>query len=146
MLKIGHQAIKIVGVSTVTSNDVAAKEIGALWEKFSKSNIAEKLPGCDHTQVFSVYSDYESDHTGKYRVTIGHAVTEESEIPNQLSSVMIPKGNYKEFEVKSPSPADIVAVWKKIWSEDMKTLPRNYISDFEVYTENGTNIYIGLKI
>lgn len=138
------KSIQIVGISTITSNDAAFKQntIGKLWESFLKNPIKDKLQ-LSSESIFAVYSDYENKHHGLYKITIGHAVDNTNNIPQELSIVTIPEGNYRQFNPKSQTPEDIIATWKSIWDADMDALQRNYIVDFEEYNESGVKIFIG---
>lgn len=137
--------LHIVGVSTITSNELAQTEnsIGKLWAHFLNINIKEMLESLASPSIFSVYSHYENDYHGKYTVTIGYAVPDISNIPRGLSIVIIPAGNYKKFESQNNSPEAIVDVWKTIWSTDPNELHRNFIADFEEYHADDVSIYVG---
>jgi len=139
--------IYIAGISKVTSNEAAMtdNEIGKFWDMFSKAPIKEKLQNIISPSVFAVYSDYENGHQGKYKLTIGYAVKDPNHIPDDLSAVTIPAGNYKGYKAKSLSPEDIVAVWQTIWATDVNALNRNYVADFEEYRANEVVISIGYE-
>ena len=55
-------ALKIVGIATRTANS-RSHEMGALWEKFYKTGVAEQIPARLDGDIYSVYSEYESDFT-----------------------------------------------------------------------------------
>ena len=144
MNEIG-ESIKIVGISTITTNDAAQNQnaIGKLWNEFLKTPIKEKLTDISSSSVFAVYSDYENGYKGKYKITIGYAVNDVSNIPNGLTSATIPAGKYKIFKSKSRAPEDIVDVWKMIWQIDATILKPNFVTTFEEYKDNEVTIYIG---
>src|SRR5688572_5644230 len=135
--------IYVVGMSIITSNDVAEKEIGEHWALFLKTPIKEKLTNIISSSVFAVYSDYENGCQAKYKLTIGYAVSSLEDAPQELTAVTIPAGNYKIYQAKSRTPEDIIAVWQEIWATDANTLPRNFIADFEEYSEHGVTVSIG---
>ena len=110
------EPIHVVGISTITSNEAAFKQntIGDLWSDFLKNPIKDQLADVSSSSIFAVYSDYENGYDGKYKITIGYAVNHVSNIPNGLTTVIIPEGKYKTFKSKSPSPEDIVGLWKSI--------------------------------
>lgn len=139
--------IQVIGLSIVTTNEAAFKEntIGKLWENFANSKLSEKLNNITSPKVFAVYSDYETDHTGKYRLTVGHAVSDINHLPEGLTAVAIPSGDYQAFKAKSAAPEDIVATWKNIWQTDATKLRRTFNTDFEEYTEDGMTINISCK-
>jgi len=74
--------IKIIGISTVTSNEAAFNQgtIGKLWDEFLKIPIKEKLADISSSSIFAVYSDYENGYNGKYKLTIGYAVRDFNKI------------------------------------------------------------------
>lgn len=140
-------AIYIVGISTITSNEEAFKSntIGKLWDEFAKSPIKEKLDTLSSNNVYAVYSDYENDHTGKYKITIGYAINETKNIPSQYSVMTIPSGKYQQFKPKSLSTEHLVETWQTIWKTNPELLQRNYKADFEEYNDKDVSIYIGVK-
>jgi predicted transcriptional regulator YdeE len=142
MLEIGKKAIQVVGISTITSNDIAHHELSKLWEKFFNTPIKEQLDNIIDPGIFEVFSDYENGFKGKYRATIGYAVSYPCLIPEGLSLVSIPVGKYKAFKAQSSAPQDIVATWQSIWAADA-SLNRNFVADFELYYDNEASIYIG---
>lgn len=142
-----NQPIQVIGFSIVTDNEAAFKEntIGKLWENFANSKLSEKLSNITSPKVFAVYSDYESDHNGKYRLTVGHAVSDIDHLPAGLTAVVIPTGDYQNFKAKSMAPEDIIATWKNIWQTDATKLRRTYKTDFEEYNEDGMSINISCE-
>jgi predicted transcriptional regulator YdeE len=139
------QPVYIVGISAMTSNDVGANEIAKLWQDFFTAPIKEKLANIASASVFSVYSDYENGCKGKYKITIGYAVSDLNNIPHGLTAVTIPAGSYQTYKAKSRNPEDIVAVWQTIWATAADLLPRNFAADFEEYKEDEVMIHIGYK-
>lgn len=141
-------AIKIVGISTITSNEAAFSQntIGKLWETFLKTSIKEKLTGISSTSIFAVYSDYEDGYKGKYKITIGYAVKDVDKIPEGLTTVTIPAGKYKIFKSKSQAPEDIINTWKMIWQIDSTIFQPNFVTTFEEYKDNNeVVIHIGYE-
>ena len=55
---------KIIGISTVTTNE-SMVDIENLWGKFWGENTADKIPNKVGDEFYAVYTDYESDYTGK---------------------------------------------------------------------------------
>lgn len=140
--------IKILGISTVTSNEAAFNQntIGKLWDEFLKTPIKEKLADISSSSIFAVYSDYEDGYTGKYKITIGYAVKDINIIPNGFTTVTIPSGKYKIFKSKSGAPEDIVDTWKTIWQIDSNIFQPNFVTTFEEYKDNNeVMIHIGYE-
>lgn len=63
--------LKIIGITTQTSNNdsQAIDDLGKLWHQFFDENIIAKIPNAISSNIYSVYTDYESDFTGKYTIT-----------------------------------------------------------------------------
>ena len=90
----------ITGLSTKTQNIDEFNEKKAklpnLWQQFYSSDLAT------NTNIFEVYSDYESDANGFYTVTVG--VGDDSELP-EFGSVKIQAGNYLVFQGVGQMPS-----------------------------------------
>ncbi|MBN9293859.1 MAG: AraC family transcriptional regulator [Flavobacteriia bacterium] len=131
---------KIIGISIETTNEngQAITDLGALWGKFYTENVIEKIPNKTGNEVYSVYTDYESDHTGKYTTIIGSPVSSLDLIPDGLVGRTFEGANFKKFTAKGSMPNAIAETWKEIWQKD-KELNRSYTYDFEVYGEKSQN-------
>lgn len=133
----------VTGLSTKTQNsdefnDKTAKLPG-LWQQFYSSDLA------GNANLFEVYSDYESDATGLYTVTLGVADTREGAA---FASVKIEAGNYLVFQATGPMPAAVIETWKQIWEyfDVQGEYRRRFISDYEVYSSpDKAAIYIGIE-
>ncbi len=146
MNKLEHP-IHIAGISLITSNQEAQihNTIGNLWHDFMKFSLKDKLKDLSSPHIYAVYSDYENGDKGGYKITIGHAVNNLDNVPDELSSITIPAGNYKTYKAKSSSPEDIVETWKMIWKQDSNQLNRSFQTDFEEYSDNQVMINIGYQ-
>lgn len=136
--------ITIAGMSFITTNEEAMTQhsIGKFWEKFLNSSVKTDLKNLESTSIFAVYSDYENGYHGKYKYTLGYAVKNTEDVPQNLDLMIIPNDNYKIYPAKSSKPDDIVEAWKTIWELDPKSHPRAFNVDFEEYSENGMTINI----
>ena len=65
--KIIHP-FKIIGISiqTTNENDLASKDIAALWGRFMDENFLTKIPNKTGSDIYSLYTSYEGDHTLPY--------------------------------------------------------------------------------
>lgn len=133
----------VTGLSVITQNsdefDEKTAKIPSLWQQFYASDLAS------NTEIFGVYSNYDSDANGYYTVTVG---TESSNAPTQFDPVTIQEGNYIVFQGRGPMPATVIETWKRVWDFfGTNAAPRrNFVSDFEAYNgPNEVTIYIGLK-
>lgn len=125
---------KIIGVSVESTNEngQAAHDLGELWQKFYVENIPGKIPNAVGQEVYSIYTDYETDCTGKYTSIIGLQVSSLEDIPDGLIGREFAGGTYTKFVAKGPMPDAVVDTWKEIWEKD-NLLGRKYTADFEVY-------------
>jgi len=116
----------------------------------------QKIQHFDHFYIIgiaveTIYTDFESDYTGKYTAIIGHKVATLDAIPIGMVSKTIPSGKYQSFIAKGTMPAAVGITWQQIWAKG-KTLNRAYQADFEIYgakAQNGdnslVNIYVGVR-
>jgi predicted transcriptional regulator YdeE len=134
--KIQLDAFKIVGISVRTTNEngQSMTDMGQLWTKFYADNILPKIPDRINDDIYSIYTDYQSDYRGAYTAIIGCKVKSLDNIPNGLIGKEFPKGNYWKFIGKGEMPNAVIDKWKEIWGDE-KNLNRKYTIDFEVYGE-----------
>lgn len=94
-----------------------------------------KIPEAVSSEIYAVYSNYESDFNGDYDFTLGLRSPTQKEIPG-LNKVQIPEGNYVHLETeKGPSNKVVFELWQKVWKLSDKELggTRAYKADYEVY-------------
>ncbi|MBM9500885.1 GyrI-like domain-containing protein [Leptospira sp. 201903071] len=154
---VSQEEIQIVGISEVTKNqdEISGNgKIGGLWNRFFAEGILDKIPHKkDPANLFAVYTDYESDETGKYRILIGAEVEDASSIPEGMILRKIPKGSYSKFTSETgPVTAVVVAVWQKIWANAELKSKRAFLADYELYDQRSSNpeaaqieVFIGVK-
>lgn len=131
--KVSSEDFTIVGISVRTNNlnNQAKRDISQLWGQFILNNIADSIPNKISDDVYCVYTNYESDHTGDYTTTLGCRVSDTSTvIPEGLIIKEIPENNYLKFISEGKLPESVAQVWDFIWKSDLN---RSYIADFEVY-------------
>ncbi|MDR2122083.1 MAG: effector binding domain-containing protein [Flavobacteriaceae bacterium] len=148
--KIGSIAIVGISIRTRNGNNEASIDLGVLWERFYLENIRDQIPNKISEDIYCVYTDYESDHTGSYTAIIGYKVPFLGFIPDGFTGCLIEEGEYLKYTVKG-NVFSIADTWKEIWNDDFK-LNRKYITDFDVYKEKSQDIehtemevYIGVK-
>lgn len=135
-VKAGLQNITefdVVGISITTSNETAAEDINALWEKFFKESVGQMIERRVDDVIYAVYSDYEGDHTKPYRYTIGYKVEEDSGMPDtdiDLRRVQVKAAPYAMMSAAGEQPKALIETWQAIWQSD---LDRRFETDFEVY-------------
>ena len=131
---------KIIGISIESTNEngKSIDDMGSLWGRFYAEDISNKIPTRQSEDVYSIYTDYESNYMGKYRAIIGHKVESLDKIPEGLIGREFAGGKYLKFVAKGEMPDAIVDTWKNIWKED-ENLNRRYTADFEVYGKASQN-------
>ncbi|MCH8330128.1 MAG: effector binding domain-containing protein [Bacteroidetes bacterium] len=135
-IKVQVEPFKMIGISTKTTNQdgQSAKDLGELWGRFYEENIISKISNKISEEVYSLYTDYESDYEGKYTAMIGLKVVTLDNIPEGLIGRKLNGGNYIKIMAKGKMPEAIMNAWQEIWDRDDE-LKRQYTTDFEVYTD-----------
>ncbi len=142
----------IIGMSIRTMNERESNpetaSIPGLWKNFFEYNVMAQIPKVlDKSVVYGVYSDYESDALGEYKLLVG-LQSDEIIKPNNLDMVGIEAGDYLVFKVTEASPVGIMDTWANIetyFNDDTTTYKRAYKSDFEIYQgSNDISIHIGI--
>jgi predicted transcriptional regulator YdeE len=144
---------KIIGIETETTNEngKSATDLSKLWEKFYSEHVQGKIPNKKSDDIYSIYTDYESDYNGKYTSIIGLKVNSLNQVPDGLIGREFNGGKYQKFIAKGQMPNAVMEIWKEIWKQDNE-LNRKYTTDFEVYGQNSqkgndseVEIYIAIK-
>lgn len=133
------QKFNIIGISirTTNENEQSGKDIPALWDKFISEGIAEKIPNKINHSIYSVYTDYEKDHTKPYTTILGCAVESLDLIPEGMIGKVIETASYEKFiAIGNLNNGIVINEWIKIWNSDLN---RSFTSDFEIYGEKAQN-------
>lgn len=139
MEKVTIAPFKLMGISikTTNENNQALADITALWQRFMGENILSKIPNRVDDTVYSLYTEYEGDHTQPYRVILGCKVTDLNEIPEGMYGKSFDGGSYVKTSAKGDLMKGLIANhWAKIWEMDLN---RTYTADFEVFDERSGN-------
>ena len=145
---IEQEGFYIVGISVRTSNQngQSKKDIDELWFKFMDDNLIKHIPDRASNDVYCVYTDYETDHTGKYTAVLGCKVNSLININNSFTAVAISAGKYQVYSLKNKLSEVISAAWQQIWESDIN---RKYTADFDLYcsgaNENGMKISLAIN-
>ncbi|AEA42814.1 GyrI-like domain-containing protein [Fluviicola taffensis] len=133
---IQQKGFKIIGISVETSNQggEASSAIGALWGQFISENLLSKIPNQLDSDILCIYTNYESDYTGKYTCFLGVKVSSLEKIPEGLVGQEFEGGKFQPFLAQGEFPQAIVDTWQSIWDQD-KSLNRSYTYDYEVYDD-----------
>lgn len=139
MNNVKVEPFKVIGIAvrTTNENEQAAKDIPVLWEKLMQENILEKIPNKIDNTIYSIYTEYEKDHTKPYTTLLGCKVENLDHIPEGMIGKSFEGGNYVKFTAKG-NLAEGLAIneWFKIWNMD---LDRMFTADFEIYGEKSQN-------
>lgn len=139
MEKLTIEPFTVIGISvrTTNENNQVAKDIGDLWGRFINDKVLEAIPNKIDNTIYSIYTDYESDHTKPYTTILGCKVKKLDIIPNGMVGKSIKGGNYVKFSTKGDLMKDLVInKWFEIWEMD---LDRLFTADFEVFGEKAQN-------
>ena len=133
------QKLNVIGISirTTNENQQSGQDIPALWNKFISERIAEKIPNKINDSIYSVYTDYEKDHTKPYTTVLGCLVESLDLIPEEMVGITIEAASYEKFVAKGNlNDGIVINEWIKIWNSDLN---RSFTSDFEIYGEKAQN-------
>ncbi len=139
MDKVTVKEFTVIGISVRTTNEngKSAKDIGELWNKFITEEILAKIPNKEDDTIYSVYTEYESDHTKPYTTILGCKVKNTGSVPDGMITKIIKGGNYVKFVSKGDlTKGSVYKTWSKIWNTDLE---REYSTDFELYSEKIQN-------
>jgi predicted transcriptional regulator YdeE len=136
-----------IAVRTTNQNARARKDIGDLWTKFMSEDIQSKISDRYSDDLYCVYTDYETDHTGWYTAVIGCRVTDAGN--DGMFVALVPSGSYKVYKPEGKFPDCVANTWMQIWEDGAN---RNYLADYDMYKagaknfeETETEIHIGVK-
>ena len=130
------QEITLIGLAlhgkTTNENGQSGVDIGQLWQRFETERIYDLIPDKRSTVLYAVYYNYEGGHLDPFSYFIGAQVDESASIPEGLSRLIIPKGQYQKFTASGLMPKCIEETWEKIWQSN---IIRAFNIDFEIYDD-----------
>lgn len=139
MNRINIEPFKVIGISvrTTNENNQAGKDIADLWSKFMSHKILDSIPNKIDDTVYSIYTDYESDHTEPYTTILGCKVATLENVPEGMVSKSFEGGNYVKLSAKGDLMKGlIINKWFEIWEMNLE---RVFTADFEVFGEKAQN-------
>ena len=139
MEKVKVEPFKVIGISVRTTNEngQAATEIAELWGRFMNENVLDAIPNKIDNTVYSLYTDYDGDHTKPYTAILACQVNNLDIIPDGMVGKSFSGGNYFKTTARGDlTKGLIVNEWSKIFELDLK---RIYTADFEVFGEKAQN-------
>jgi len=133
-----QKEFSVIGISVRTSNQngQSKKDISELWVKFMGGNLMEKIPDKASNDLFCIYTEYETDHTGPYTTILGCKVASLKNIPAGFIGKIIPAARYNRIISKGPLPGCVLNTWREVWESNIE---RAYGADFDVYGEKAQN-------
>ena len=139
--------LMISGLSAVTNNEFEMSEengkIAKLWEDYFENDAYKTtFNKANSDYMYGVYSDYESDVTGSYKITVGVEVTKPK------NAIVIEDKKYLVFKKQGELPMVVVELWQEIWDyfEKNSDYERAFTVDFEKYAkEDEIEIYVAIK-
>ncbi|MDA9066709.1 GyrI-like domain-containing protein [Flavobacteriales bacterium] len=84
------------------------QDIGQLWSKFMSEGIADQIPNKVDASVFSIYTNYQGDHTEPYDTILGCKVKSLDSIPEGLVGQAFDGGTYGKFVSKGDLTQGVV--------------------------------------
>ncbi|MEQ8533044.1 MAG: GyrI-like domain-containing protein [Imperialibacter sp.] len=139
MQKVKIDPFKIIGISVRTTNEngQGGKDIAELWGRFLSEGLLNAIPGKVDDTIYSLYTDYEGDHTKPYTVILGCKVKSLEPMPDGMVGRAFEGGSYVKITAKGDlTKGLIVSEWTKIWGLG---LDRAFSADFEVFGEKAQN-------
>ena len=139
MQDVKVEPFKVMGISvrTTNENNQATQEIAALWQRFMSENVLANIPNKVDNTIYSVYTDYEGDHTQPYTAILGCKVNNLHHIPEGMTGKSFDGGKYLKTTAQGNLMQGlIVNHWSKIWAMD---LDRTFTADFEVFGDKARN-------
>ncbi len=152
MKNVTIEPFKVIGIGVTTTNEngQSAQDIGQLWGKFMAEGIADQIPNKIDSNVFSIYTNYQGDHTQPYDTILGCKVDSLTDIPEGMVGQAFDGGTYRKFVSKGDLTKGVLfGTWSEIHEQP---LDRVYTADFELYGEKAMNptdaeveVFVGIK-
>ena len=153
-------AKKLIGIKARTSNAdemIGKGVIGPMIGRFYAEQLGSKIksPRAKAGVAFSLFTDFDTDHTGPYTYFIGEEVRSFENESQDLVQIEIPAQKYVVFTTDAgPMPMVEINAWQQIWQMNENAFggKRNYLADFVIYDEKASNplsavisIYLGIN-
>jgi predicted transcriptional regulator YdeE len=127
----------VIGISARVDMHTAAERIGALWKRWFQEGLEAKIPTKASTDIYSIYTNYEGDHTKPYTCFLGCRVDSISIVPDKMQALEVTGGKYAVFDVHGKLPEVIVQTWNNIYQID--SFERRWDVDFDLYGAEAMN-------
>jgi predicted transcriptional regulator YdeE len=149
---INEPAFSVIGLTAKTSNQAemsgSGGRLGPLWRNFM-AETDQYLPGDpDRSTIFCVYTDYESDENGPYRVILGRSVSDSNvQVPHGLERIDIGDAQYLVFKALDRNPESVQEAWSRVhdYFRSHPSHRRAFTADFDKYGPNGVDLYVAVR-
>jgi len=133
-----QNAFNVVGISvrTINKDGRSQQDIWALFNDFFGDNIAQQITDKTSDDIYCVYTDYETDHTGYYTTILGCKVATLTRVPDGFTAVTIPAGTYRHYTVRGALLESVGKAWMQIWET---ASARKFTADYDVYGTGAQN-------
>lgn len=144
---------RVAGLSVRTRNadegsgDTA--RIPGLWGRFSNEDWFDRLerlgaPG----PLVAVYSEYESDGMGVYRLLVGRQTPPGTILAPGVETADVAGGDYLVFACRGAIPGVVIGGWSQVWEffSQPGTPRRAFTADLEVYDADGGGLEIWVAV
>ena len=122
-----------ISVRTTNQNGQSQKDIGELWSRFIKDGLLQQINDRVSDDIYCLYTDYETDHTGFYTTILGCKVNSSGSVAEGFTGITIPAGKYQVYSLSGKFPENVHAAWQEIWASNIE---RKYTADFDLYSAN----------
>jgi predicted transcriptional regulator YdeE len=141
-IEVEVPAFRVVGISLRTSN-ARMDEIGAFFGRFFAEDVLSKIPGRADRSWITLYSSYESDHTGEFTMTLGAIVARDHPVPRGLVALDVPAQRYAVFPARGAMPAALVDTWQRVWTAPIE---RAFTYDFDAHdSAESVDVHVALR-
>jgi predicted transcriptional regulator YdeE len=108
-----------------------------------------RIPGDpDPSTIVCVYTGYESDENGPYKVILGRPVGDATvAVPHGLERIDIEGGQYLVFHALDRNPESVREAWSRVYDyfRGNTNQRRAFTTDFDRYGPNGVDLYIAVR-
>ena len=122
-----------VAVRTTNKNNQSQADIGSLWARIMQEGLLEQIENKTTDDIYSVYTGYETDHTGFYTAVIGYRVNSVANVHDGFISIVVPQGKYQLYTLAGTFPEKVAEAWQHIWASN---IDRSYTADYDLYCNN----------
>ena len=151
MENYSHEVFWIAGykISTTNKDHQSGKDIMQAWTKFRSENMADLIQGKSNPTIHCIYFNYQNPENideRSYDMLIGFT-TEEGALQDneQITSIEIPKQDYKYTMVTGELPQALITEWSKINQMSSEELRRSYGYDMDMYTDDGVCLAVSVS-